>query len=324
MLAYLQDLNFAIFSTCFNTSRAFSSYLVNLEITYFGPKTKTINYDNHLVWFTAAYQWIDSLSFNAITSNKILLSAHEYLSGPVLFVIPAYVLFLIFLAVFLGTKFLAATRLFAASILIAEQEFATPRALALLLSLMMCIVLATVGAFLFGVNLNVLRLLYITGLSSLLYLVALIPINLVYNWGAYFPIYIKGQSIKKNIFVELATDYIHLLSFFLRINIQLIRVVIITCVFYMYNEMYVEFIYPTLSATTPHHGVMGYIYVGAGFALKLVANLLYEVGHLWVMVGMQSGAFMMIIFVITQFLYSVYLVHRLQPFLASIRARHTK
>lgn len=170
--------------------------------------------------------------------------------------------------------------MFAASILIAEQEFATPRALALLLSLMLCIVFATVGAFLLGANLNALRLLYITGVSALLYLVALIPINLIYNWGAYFPIYIKGQSIKKNVFVELVTDYIHLLSFFLRINIQLIRVVIITCVFYMYNEMYVEFIYPTLNSASSHHGALGYIYAGAGFALKLTANLLYEVGHL--------------------------------------------
>jgi uncharacterized membrane protein YkgB len=76
------------------------------------------------------------------------------------------------------------------------------------------------------------------------------------------------------------TDYIHLLSFFLRINIQLIRLVIITCVFYMYNEMYVEFIYPTLSSSVADSSVLGYIYAGAGFALKLIANLLYEVAHL--------------------------------------------
>lgn len=89
----------------------------------------------------------------------------------------------------------------------------------------------------------------------------------------------------------------------------------------MYNEMYVEFIYPTLASTNADSSVLGYVYAGAGFALKLTANLLYEVGHLWIMVGMQSGAFMMIIFVITQFLYSVYLINRLQPFLASLRNR---
>ena len=48
----------------------------------------------------------------------------------------------------------------------------------------------------------------------------------------------------------------------------------------MYNEMYVEFIYPTLSSSTADSSVLGYVYAGAGFALKLVANLLYEVGHL--------------------------------------------
>lgn len=89
----------------------------------------------------------------------------------------------------------------------------------------------------------------------------------------------------------------------------------------MYNEMYVEFIYPSLSTNTVNNGALGYIYAGAAFALKLAANLIYEVGHLWIMVGMQSGAFMMIIFVITQFLYSVYLLHRLQPFLLNLRAK---
>lgn len=48
----------------------------------------------------------------------------------------------------------------------------------------------------------------------------------------------------------------------------------------MYNNLYVEFIYPTLSATPAVDGVLGYIYAGALFLLKLVANLLYEIGHL--------------------------------------------
>ena len=71
-----------------------------------------------------------------------------------------------------------------------------------------------------------------------------------------------------------------MLSFFLRINIQLIRLVIISCVFYMYNEMYVEFIYPTLTSDSRGQGAIEYVYAGAAFALKLAANLIYEVGHL--------------------------------------------
>lgn len=194
--------------------------------------------------------------------------------------LPTYLFLILLLGAFLGARFLATTRTFSAALLTAEQEFAAPRALNLLIALMLCVITATLGSTLFGADLTALRFLYLTSISLLLYLVALIPVNLIYNWGAYFPIYIKGQSIKKNVFVELMTDYIHLLSFFLRINIQLIRLVIITCVFYMYNEMYVEFIYPTLSSSIEDPSIFGYIYAGAGFALKLIANLLYEVGHL--------------------------------------------
>lgn len=321
MLAYLETINFAIFSTCFKNASAFSSYLVNLEKTYYPTKTVAVNYDNHLVWFNAAYSWVDSLSFKSVTAQNVIYYAHEYLAAPALMLLPTYLFLILLLGAFLGARFLATTRTFSAALLTAEQEFAAPRALNLLIALMLCVITATLGSTLFGADLTALRFLYLTSISLLLYLVALIPVNLIYNWGAYFPIYIKGQSIKKNVFVELMTDYIHLLSFFLRINIQLIRLVIITCVFYMYNEMYVEFIYPTLSSSIEDPSIFGYIYAGAGFALKLIANLLYEVGHLWIMVGMQSGAFMMIIFVITQFLYSVYLINRLQPFLAALRNR---
>ena len=75
-------------------------------------------------------------------------------------------------------------------------------------------------------------------------IVILIPLSLLFNWGFYAPIYVKGQSIKKFLLIEVVTDYIHFISFFLRINIQLIRLVILSAVFYMYNEMYYEFIYP--------------------------------------------------------------------------------
>lgn len=314
-------MNFSVFSTCFKNSLAFSSYVATIEVPYIRVKSYPVNYDNHLVWFRAATQWAEEVIFSSPAIQSTFQLAHEYLTLPALLVIPAYLTFLVLLGTFIGCRFIASMRLFTSALTIAEQEFATPRAIALLMSLILCLLLTTVMGSIFGPSLTTLRFLYLTSIGLLLYLVALLPINLIYNWGAYFPIYVKGQSIKKNIFVELMTDYIHLLSFFLRINIQLIRLVIITCVFYMYNEMYVEFIYPTLNASSDLGGTLGYLYAGAAFALKLAANLIYEVGHLWIMVGMQSGAFMMIIFVITQFLYSVYLLHRLQPFLLNLRAK---
>ena len=181
MLAYLETINFAIFSACFRNASAFSSYLVNLEKTYYPTKAAAVNYDNHLVWFNAAYSWVDSLSFKSVTAQSVISYAHDYLAAPVLMLLPTYLFLLIVLGAFLGAKFLATTRLLSTALLIAEQEFATPRALNLLIALMLCIVTATLGSLLFGTNLTALRFLYLTSISLLLYLVALIPVNLIYN-----------------------------------------------------------------------------------------------------------------------------------------------
>lgn len=280
MLNYLYELHFAIFSFCFINAQAFSSFMVSLEQTYFPIRNFQANYDDHLVLIRIVCQWVDDILSYSPAIETILNYTHSYLSSAAICLVPSYLVFLLFFGIFLTAKFLISNKLLTSLLIISEQEFATPKAVTLLLSLMFCILISTLGATLFGINLSVLHLLYLTTIGSLLYLVALIPFNLIYNWGAYFPIYIKGQSIKKNILFELLTDYIHLLSFFLRINIQLIRLVIITCVFYMYNEMYIEFIYPTLNSTTHQTGVLGFIYTGASFTLKLLANLLYEVGHL--------------------------------------------
>lgn len=321
MFTYIQDLHFAVFAFGFRNSLAFSSYMAQLGQTYFPVKIFQPNYDNHLVIFRAITDWAETNIFSSSVVQTTVTFTHEYLSTPLACLAPAYVVLLALLATYLICQSIAATKLFTLSLTIAEQEFATPRAIALLLTLLLCMIFSNIGGALFGTNLTSLKFLYLTSIALLVYLVALLPINLIYNWGTYFPIYIKGQSIKKNIIIELMTDYIHILSFFLRINIQLIRLVIITCTFYLYNEMYVEFIYPTLNSTPANSGILGYIYAGAAFALKLIANVLYEIGHLWIMVGMQSGAFMMIIFVITQFLYSIYLIQRLQPFLLNLRAK---
>ena len=148
-------------------------------------------------------------------------------------------------------------------------------------------------------------------------LVAIIPLLLLLNWGTYTPIYVKGQSIKKNIIFELLTDIIHLLSFFLRINIQLIRVVIFAGVSYTYSELYLELIYPYILTDFTQITSLALwldLYTATTAICEGTAHLLFEIGHLWSIVGMQSGAFMLIVFIITQFLYTTYLLIRMQEY----------
>ena len=74
--------------------------------------------------------------------------------------------------------------------------------------------------------------------------VLLIPLYLIYNYGVYFLAYIRGASLKKNLFFELLVDCLNLISYFLRINIQFIRIMLINFMFFMYEESYYEIIYP--------------------------------------------------------------------------------
>jgi hypothetical protein len=147
--------------------------------------------------------------------------------------------------------------------------------------------------------------------------VALIPVILIINWGAYTSSYVKGQSIKANPFIELTTDLVHLLSFFLRINVQLIRVVIFGVTSYTYSELYLELAYgygiiditqfnSWAAWSSPH--------LALSSLLGLIAHLFFELGHLWAIASMQSGAFALIVIVITQFLYTTYLLIRMQEY----------
>jgi hypothetical protein len=181
LLAYLETVNFAIFSACFKASTAFSCYMVNLEKTYFPSEGFQPNYDNHLVLIRIASQWVDDVIFSNEIVRTAIHFAHDYFSATVTILIALYTLALLLLGVFLGARFLTSSRLLSSALTIAEQEFATPRALALLIFLMFCLVLATIGSSLFGANLTALQALYLTSIGSLLYLVALIPFNLIYN-----------------------------------------------------------------------------------------------------------------------------------------------
>lgn len=151
---------------------------------------------------------------------------------------------------------------------------------------------------------------------SILILILMLPVCFFLNWGLYAPIYVKGQSISKSLLFEALTDYMHFLSFFIRLNIQLIRLLVICGVFFTYNEMYFEFIYPNYNNNSLilNINLSSYLNATVGYIIGLIMNILYEIGHLWAIIMMQSNAFGLIVFVITQFLYSAYILENLLSF----------
>jgi len=99
-----------------------------------------------------------------------------------------------------------------------------------------------------------------------------IPLMLLINYKAFFMAYIRGNVGLKPLLMELVLDYINLIASFLRFNIQLIRILIITAIFFLYNELFEEFIYPNYSGELS-------LDINVTNLMLIFVNILYEVGH---------------------------------------------
>lgn len=125
-----------------------------------------------------------------------------------------------------------------------ENEFLAPRSFLIVLALLTSTLL--VGSIFPILSTKTPLLTYLL-LSLAIFFFAMIllwPLSLIYNWGTYFTIYIKGEATMANLLGQVIMDYFYIISFFLRINLQFIRIVVLSGVFIMYNEFYFEFIYP--------------------------------------------------------------------------------
>lgn len=74
----------------------------------------------------------------------------------------------------------------------------------------------------------------------LVYIICLLPVSLLVQYGFYSVYYLRGTSTSLNIVYEVTLDYINLISFFLRILIQFIRIFLILLTVISLNEIFLE------------------------------------------------------------------------------------
>jgi hypothetical protein len=125
-----------------------------------------------------------------------------------------------------------------------------------------------------------------------------------------------------NLLGQVVMDYFYVVSFFLRINLQFLRLVVLSGVFIVYNEFYFEFIYPNYNFEATQFTPQSwddYAFLGIKFVMSSIFRFIYELGHMWVVLIMQANAFAMILFLILQSLHTVYLAQRLQAFFRAKR-----
>jgi hypothetical protein len=63
-----------------------------------------------------------------------------------------------------------------------------------------------------------------------------IPLNLLFDFGLFFLLYLRGVATTKIILFELAYDYIGVIAFFTRLLVQFVRLILILVVYFMMHE----------------------------------------------------------------------------------------
>lgn len=207
-------------------------------------------------------------------------------------------------------------------LLVVENEFLAARSFLIIIALLSTTLFLGGLSPMFSLKTPALTYLLISAVFTFLLMITLWPISLIYNWGSYFTIYIKGESTMGNLLGQVVMDYFYVISFFLRINLQFLRLITLSGVFIVYNEFYFEFIYPVYNFASINFSPVSwndYAFIGFKTIISAILRFVYELGHMWVVLIMQANALAMILFLILQSLHTVYLAQKLQSYFKSKR-----
>jgi hypothetical protein len=78
--------------------------------------------------------------------------------------------------------------------------------------------------------------LFLLVIPALFFTLVGIPLNLLFDFGILFLMYLRGVATTKVAFFELAYDYIGVVAFFTRLLVQFVRLVLMFVVYFMMHE----------------------------------------------------------------------------------------
>jgi len=151
---------------------------------------------------------------------------------------------------------------------------------------------------------------FVAGIS-----LVLIPATLLTHLGYYFVVCLRGSSVNLSIVYELFLDYINTLSYFLRLVIQLVRIVIISVIFILYNEVIYSYsyIYSPVSCTSrPTNFVTDVI-------LGVYVRVVFELVHVALIFIAQFSAFVVMLFWLFQYLCTLFFGLTLESYFEVLR-----
>jgi hypothetical protein len=78
--------------------------------------------------------------------------------------------------------------------------------------------------------------LFLLALPALFFTLVGIPLNLLFDFGLFFLMYLRGVATTKVVIFELAYDYVGVIAFFTRLLVQFVRLALMFVVYFMMHE----------------------------------------------------------------------------------------
>ena len=169
--------------------------------------------------------------------------------------------------------------------------------------------------FLIGLICYVTTSLFILTLIQLFF----IPTKLLHDMGYAYIIFLKGSSTSKIFLKEYVADSISLLSYYLRVIIQFVRIIILLVLFFTYHELYEHYVLPFNSFSLEDFSLefnLNLFFI-TSFLVKFILYWLYECVHFLIIFIIQYSVFSLMLFTLISFLY-------LQTSIESIESAYVK
>jgi hypothetical protein len=166
-----------------------------------------------------------------------------------------------------------------------------------------------IGLFFFYIAYDfMLTWLYLTYFLVVFVLVILVPTTLLLEYGYYYLVYLRGSNKTLSFIYELILDYINIVSFFLRIGVQFMRILILLLTIHGYNELFLEY-----------NNIFDFnfnINLQTSLVLVLVTLLhfVFEYGHILIIFAIQYIAFNVMVFWLFQFLFTMFNSTKMESF----------
>jgi len=174
-------------------------------------------------------------------------------------------------------------------------------------------------------------LLSFYSLPFLIYLILGVPTLLILDFGGCFLVYLRGGSANQLFLAELIYDYINFGAFYVRLCLQLVRLLLMLLTFagmsdiFLFDHSLLNSSITSLSelflmSSSFDFSLSALFYIICDSFPRIFARFVFEIGHTLTVCSIQFGAFFAIVFWFFLFLYTFFCAVKLEMYFYDKRA----